>query len=112
MKTFPMGGVHPSENKLSCAKPLEILPLPEVATIPLAQHIGAPAKILVKKGDRVKVGTMIADADGIVSADVHSPVSGEVIKVEDTDVGDFCRTEEPLRNGMSYFFSALCLYCL
>lgn len=40
-------------------------------------------KILVKKGDRVKVGTMIADADGIVSADVHSPVSGEVIKVEE-----------------------------
>ena len=42
MKTFPMGGVHPSENKLSCAKPIEVLPLPDVVTIPLAQHIGAP----------------------------------------------------------------------
>ena len=42
MKTFPIGGVHPSENKLSGAKPIEVLPLPDVVTIPLAQHIGAP----------------------------------------------------------------------
>ena len=52
MKTFPIGGVHPSENKLSCAKPIEVLPLPEVVNIPLAQHIGAPAVAKVAKGDK------------------------------------------------------------
>ena len=53
MKTFPKGGVHPSENKLSGAKPIEALPLPDVVTIPLAQHIGAPAVAKVAKGDKV-----------------------------------------------------------
>ena len=62
MKTFPMGGVHPSENKLSCAKPIEVLPLPDVVTIPLAQHIGAPAVAKVAKGDRVLTGQLIAEA--------------------------------------------------
>ena len=58
MRTFPMGGVHPSENKLSCAKPIEALPLPDVVTIPLAQHIGAPAVAKVAKGDRVLTGQL------------------------------------------------------
>ena len=57
--------------------------IPDTVYVPVKQHIGAPAKILVKKGDKVKVGTLIADADGILSADVHSPVSGEVVKVEE-----------------------------
>ena len=53
MKTFPMGGVHPSENKLSKAKPIEVLALPDTVRIPLAQHIGAPAVAKVAKGDKV-----------------------------------------------------------
>ena len=57
MKTFPIGGVHPSENKLSGAKPIEVLPLPDVVTIPLAQHIGAPAVAKVAKGDKVVTGS-------------------------------------------------------
>lgn len=56
MKTFPIGGVHPSENKLSGAKPIEVLPLPDVVTIPLAQHIGAPAVAKVAKGDQGRDG--------------------------------------------------------
>lgn len=52
-----------------------------------------PAKILVKKGDKVKVGTLLADADGIVSADVHSSVSGEVLKVEAIE-GEFGYLED------------------
>ena len=52
MKTFPIGGVHPSENKLSGAKPIEVLPLPDVVTIPLAQHIGAPAVAKVARATR------------------------------------------------------------
>ena len=82
MKTFPMGGVHPSENKLSCAKPIEVLPLPDVVTIPLAQHIGAPAVAKVAKGDRVLTGQLIAEAGSFMSANIHSPVSGTVTAVD------------------------------
>ena len=50
----------------------------------LNQHIGAPANCIVKKGDTVKVGTLIAEASGFVSANIHSPVSGTVSKVDKT----------------------------
>ena len=82
MKTFPMGGVHPSENKLSCAKPIEVLPLPEVVTIPLAQHIGAPAVAKVAKGDKVLTGQLIAEAGSFMSANIHAPISGTVTAVD------------------------------
>ena len=82
MKTFPIGGVHPSENKLSCAKPIEVLPLPDVVTIPLAQHIGAPAVAKVAKGDRVLTGQLIAEAGSFMSANIHSPISGTVTAVD------------------------------
>lgn len=82
MKTFPRGGVHPSENKLSCSKPIETLPLPEVVTIPLAQHIGAPAAAKVAKGDKVLTGQLIAEAAGFMSANIHAPVSGTVTAVD------------------------------
>ena len=82
MKTFPKGGVHPSENKLSCAKPIEVLPLPDVVTIPLSQHIGAPAVAKVAKGDKVLTGQLIAEAGSFMSANIHSPVSGTVTAVE------------------------------
>ncbi len=82
MKTFPIGGVHPSENKLSCAKPIEVLPLPETVTIPLAQHIGAPAVAKVAKGDRVVTGQLIAEAGSFMSANIHSPISGTVTAVD------------------------------
>lgn len=82
MKTFPIGGVHPSENKLSCAKPIEVLPLPEVVNIPLAQHIGAPAVAKVAKGDHVVTGQLIAEAGSFMSANIHSPISGTVTAVD------------------------------
>ena len=62
MKTFPIGGVHPSENKLSRGVAIERLPLPDQVTIPLAQHIGAPATAQVAKGDKVLTGQLIAAA--------------------------------------------------
>ena len=55
MKTFPRGGVHPSDNKLSRAEAVEVLALPDVVNVPLSQHIGAPAVAKVAKGDKVKV---------------------------------------------------------
>lgn len=85
IKTFFMGGIHPEKHKISSEKAIINADIPEIAVIPVKQHIGAPAKILVKKGDKVKVGTLLADADGIVSADVHSSVSGEVLKIENSE---------------------------
>lgn len=82
MKTFKIGGVHPAENKLSAASPIRDAALPKQAVFSMFQHIGAPAKPIVKKGDVVKVGTMIAEAGGFVSAPVHSSVSGTVSKVD------------------------------
>lgn len=82
--SFPMGGIHPKKHKLTTDCEITDIALPEYVYIPIKQHIGSPAKILVNKGDKVKVGTLLADADGIVSSDVHSSVSGEVIKIEDT----------------------------
>lgn len=82
LKTFSKGGVHPAENKLSAGKKFTTLPLPETVTIPVSQHIGAPAKILVEKAEKVKVGQLIAEAGGFVSAPVHSSVSGTVLKID------------------------------
>ena len=81
--TFSMGGIHPDKYKITSDCPIEDAGVPEIVYIPIKQHIGASAKILVNKGDKVKVGTLIADADGIVSSDVHSSVSGEILKIED-----------------------------
>ncbi len=82
MKTFRIGGVHPAENKLSAAEPIKTADLPKTAVFPMGQHIGAPAKPIVKKGDKVKVGQMIAEAGGFVSAPIFSSVSGTVLKVD------------------------------
>lgn len=82
LRTFSLGGIHPQENKLSAGQPITQAPLPKKAVILLGQHIGAPAKPLVAKGDVVKVGTKIAEPMGFVSAAVHSSVSGKVSKID------------------------------
>ena len=83
MKTFPIGGVHPSDNKKwSCTKAIEVLALPDVVNIPLGQHIGAPATAKVAKGDKVLTGQLIAEATGFMSANIHSPISGTVTAVD------------------------------
>lgn len=82
LKTFRIGGVHPPENKLTAGKAIQTLELPKQVSIMLSQHIGAPAQCVVNKGDHVKVGTLLAQANGFVSANIHSPVSGTVAKIE------------------------------
>ena len=83
MKTFPMGGVHPSDNKQwSKCSAIEAMELPDVVNIPLAQHIGAPATAVVKKGDSVVVGQIIAEPTGFMSAAIHAPISGTVTAVD------------------------------
>ena len=57
IRTFRIGGIHPEENKLTHEVPTQVAPLPKQAIFPLSQHIGAPAKPVVAKGDVVKVGT-------------------------------------------------------
>lgn len=83
LKTFRLGGVHPHDYKISREAAIRELPaLPLAVTIPLGQHIGAPATATVKKGDRVLVGDVIATATGFVSANIHSSVSGTVTAVD------------------------------
>ena len=82
LKTFSIGGVHPHENKLSAHQPIIKAEVPAKAVILLGQHIGAPAKPIVAKGDVVKVGTKIAEPGGFVSAAIHSSVSGKVAKID------------------------------
>ncbi|MBQ0084948.1 MAG: electron transport complex subunit RsxC [Prevotella sp.] len=81
-KTFRMGGIHPEENKITDDIASQQAPLPKIAIFPLSQHIGAPAKPVVEKGTKVKVGTLIAEANGFVSAPIHSSVSGTVAKID------------------------------
>ena len=81
LKTFTKGGVHPPENKFSEDKSIEKLGLPKQVSIPIAQHIGAPSKPVVKKKDKVRVGDVIAESQGFVSSNIHASVSGTVSKV-------------------------------
>ena len=81
-RTFRIGGVHPEENKLTHEAATQVAALPKQAIFPLSQHIGAPAKPVVQKGDTVKVGTLIAEAGGFVSAPIFSSVSGKVFKID------------------------------
>lgn len=82
LKTFRIGGIHPKEHKLSAGKAIQAVALPEQVIIPLSQHIGAPCQPVVKKGDKVKVGTLIGKTVGFVSANIHSSVSGTVLKID------------------------------
>lgn len=82
LRTFRIGGIHPPENKLSAGKKITGLAVPKQVIIPLGQHIGAPAQAVVKKGDPVKAGTLLAKAGGFVSANIHSSVSGKVNKID------------------------------
>ncbi len=82
MKTFKMGGVHPEENKISNDAAIEVMPVPAQMVVLMNQHLGAPATPVVQKGDKVKVGQLIGEAQAFMCANVHSPVSGTVLKVD------------------------------
>lgn len=79
------GGVHPNDRKsYTSGKSIEIAPLPSKVIIPVRQHIGAPCSPIVKKGDEVKKGQVIASSDAFVSCNIHASISGKVI-----DVGEY-----------------------
>ena len=81
-KTFKKG-VHFADNKyLIIDAEIEEMPLIDDYFIALSQHIGVPATPLVESGDKVAEGQLIAKAEGFVSANVYSPVSGRVVGIE------------------------------
>ena len=82
------GGVHPPEGKhFTERKSIQEFGLPEKLYISMSQHIGAPAKPLVAKGDVVLKGQLIGEAAGFISANIHSSTSGTVV-----DIGSYVST--------------------
>ena len=82
LKTFPKGGIHPPENKLTSSKPIKKMPVPRVVYVPISQHIGIPAEIIVEVKDKVVIGQVIARSGGYVSSNIHAPVAGTVTKLD------------------------------
>jgi len=82
LKTFPIGGIHQPDNKITAGIGILYLPIHESVTIPVSQHIGTPAVAIVNKGDYVKTGQVIAASDGFVSSNIHSSVSGKINKID------------------------------
>lgn len=84
MKKFTFkGGIHPNDNKFISANcPIKTLLPGDELIFPLSQHIGAPAKAIVKKGDHVLAGQIIANGSGMISANVSSSVSGTVKAID------------------------------
>ena len=83
MRTFPIGGIHPHDNKeWSKDRAIERLELPDQVYIPMIQHIGAPSTPLVQKGDKVLTGQLIGQSAGFVSANIHATISGTVTSVD------------------------------
>src|SRR5690554_91084 len=82
LKTFRLGGIHPKERKISAGKTILPIAIPKQVVIPMGQHIGAPCQPIVKKGEQVKVGTQIGKSVGFVSANIHSSVSGTILKID------------------------------
>jgi electron transport complex protein RnfC len=83
-KTFK-GGIHPQEYKiLTEHKSFEIIPSPNEITIPLSQHSGKESIPVVKKNDRVKIGTLIAKENGFISSPIHSSIAGTVSSISKT----------------------------
>ncbi|MFD0762769.1 electron transport complex subunit RsxC [Lutibacter aestuarii] len=82
LKTFPKGGIHPPENKITAEKRIRRMTVPKVVYVPIAQHIGIPSEIIVEKKDKVEIGQVIAKSGGFVSSNIHSPVAGIVTKLD------------------------------
>lgn len=84
MHTFKPGGIHPPQSKITAGKPIIDVELPYSVVVTFAQHIGAMAVCELKKGDHVNRGDIVARAAGFVSANVHTPISGTVVKIDRT----------------------------
>ncbi len=84
VKTYPKGGVHPSDNKgLSSQKQIKSALIPQTLVVPLSQHLGKPAEIQVEVGDEVREGMVLGKSSGFISSPVHSPIPGKVKEIKD-----------------------------
>ncbi len=81
LKAFKRGGIHPKDSKYTGGYAITNADIPKKVRIPMAMHIGAPAKVVVKEGDVVEEGQLIGEAAGFVSANIHASVSGKVVSV-------------------------------
>ncbi|MDH3321669.1 MAG: electron transport complex subunit RsxC [Flavobacteriaceae bacterium] len=82
LKTFPKGGIHPEENKITSAISIKRMSVPKSVSVPIAQHIGIPAEIIVERKQKVVKGEIIARSGGFVSSNIHAPVAGTVTKLD------------------------------
>ena len=82
------GGILVAHNKITAEKETVRMPDPEIVTLPMLQHIGAPCTPTVKKGDYVAIGQVVGDSDKYVSAPIHASVSGKVIAVQDVKLAN------------------------
>lgn len=82
LHTFHKGGIHPPESKLTASAPIIDVELPRKVVVTFSQHIGALAVCDLKKGDHVGRGDVVAHAAGFVSANIHTPITGTVVKLD------------------------------
>jgi electron transport complex protein RnfC len=82
MKTFKIGGVHPDEHKINAEDSSITLDLPKQGIVFVSQHLGAPSESIVAKGEKVKVGQLLTKNDHFIGANVHSPFSGTISKID------------------------------
>ncbi len=84
-------GVHVPHQKNTADSEPQRITVPKTVSIPMSMHIGKPAKVIVKKGDSVKVGQLIGEADGFVSSNIHASVSGKVQKIDEMTASNGAR---------------------
>jgi Na+-translocating ferredoxin:NAD+ oxidoreductase subunit C len=83
MKFNFKGGIHPEDKKkMTAEKPVAVMPIPQTVIMPLQMHIGAPCEPIVKKGDMVKKGQMIAKPVSFVASPIHASISGTVVDID------------------------------
>jgi electron transport complex protein RnfC len=93
-RTFPKGGVHPHDFKeYTRDRRIRNAPIPSVAIVPMSQHMGKPARCIVSAGDEVREEMLIGEADGMFSANVHSPVPGKVSEIREVYLPNGIRSE-------------------
>jgi len=100
LKTFPKGGIHPEENKITSTKSIKRMTVPKVVYVPIAQHIGIPSEIVVDRKEKVVVGQVIAKSGGFVSTNIHSPVAGTVTKLD--KIVDMCQIWQTLSTRLNH----------
>ncbi len=85
------GGVHPKEEKITKHYRISVLQTPQILVLPLSQHTGKPSIPLLKTGDYVLRGQKIAQPDGLISASLHSPVSGKIVGINEVIHPTLCK---------------------